>query len=95
MGFLIILLLGICCAFYSANIVSAKGYDVGLWALGGFLLGPLALLAAVGLPDLKTQKYLRLLLEQKGIDIDATRSVAPSGDNADEQRRRILGGWNK
>ena len=31
--------------------------------LGGLLLGPLALLASVSLPDLKLRRYLRLLAE--------------------------------
>ena len=57
----LLLLLGVACAAYSGQVASSKGHESGPWALGGLLLGPLALLAAVGLPDLKLRKYLRLL----------------------------------
>jgi hypothetical protein len=52
----------------------------------------LALLAAVGLPDLKTRKYLRLLVEEKGIEIDAPRISKSLGqEDVETQRQRILG----
>ena len=54
------------CAFFTSAVAGIKGHDDGPWMIGGFFFGPLALLAAVGLPDLKTRKYLRLLAEHQG-----------------------------
>jgi hypothetical protein len=89
---LLLLLLGVACAAYSGQVASSKGHDAGPWALGGFLLGPLALLAAVGLPDLKLRKYLRLLAEHQGALAPEAPAALPDGrEDADAQRRRILG----
>ena len=46
-------------ASYAYSVAEAKGHDGSAWGLGGFFLGPVALLASLGLPDLKTRKYLR------------------------------------
>ena len=54
------------CAFFTSAVAGAKGHDDFPWMFGGFFFGPLALLAAVGLPDLKSRKYLRLLAEHQG-----------------------------
>lgn len=54
------------CAFFTFTVAESKGHDPYSWMAGGFFLGPLALLAAVGLPDLKSRKYLRLLAEHQG-----------------------------
>jgi hypothetical protein len=89
---LLLLLLGVACAAYSGQVARFKGHEAGPWALGGFLLGPLALLAAVGLPDLKLRKYLRLLAEHQGALTPEPASTPPEGgEDADDQRRRILG----
>ena len=64
--FSLLLLLGLVCAAYTGAVANSKGHAEGPWFLGGLLLGPLALLAAVGLPDLKLRKYLRLLAEHQG-----------------------------
>ena len=61
-----LLLLGVACACYSSHLAKSKGHAAGPWALGGLFLGPVALLAAIGLPDLKLQRYLRLLAEHQG-----------------------------
>lgn len=92
MEILLLLLLGMACAAYSGQVASSKGHEAGPWTLGGFLLGPLALLAAVGLPDLKLRKYLRLLAEHQGALTPEPPSTPPEGgEDADAQRRRILG----
>jgi len=44
----------------------SKGHEAASWFFAGLLFGPLALIAAVGLPDLKLRRYLRLLAEQQG-----------------------------
>ena len=54
------------CAFFTFAVAESKGHDGVLWSIGGFFFGPLALLAAVGLSDLKSRKYLRLLAEHQG-----------------------------
>jgi len=56
----------IACAFFAYAVADSKGHDGTPWSVGGLLFGPLALLAAVGLPDLKSRKYLRLLAEHQG-----------------------------
>jgi hypothetical protein len=40
-------------AAYGAYVAGQKGYDSGMWLLGGFVFGPLVLVAAAGLPDRK------------------------------------------
>ncbi len=36
--------------FYAATVASEKGYSGFRWGTGGFFFGPVALIAAVGLP---------------------------------------------
>ena len=80
------------CACYTSAVAESKGHDSAAWFCGGLLLGPLALLASVGLPDLKLRKYLRLLVEHQGA-LDTESHLAPPGgeEDTDAQRRRILG----
>jgi hypothetical protein len=54
------------CAFITFSVAESKGHDGTAWSVGGLFLGPLALMAEVGLPDLKSRKYLRLLAEHQG-----------------------------
>lgn len=90
--FLPLLILGLVCGTYSSLVAGAKGYEAPIWFFSGLLFGPLALLAAVGLPDLKLRKYLRLLAEQHGALSTESPSTSPDGmEDADAQRRRILG----
>lgn len=65
--FLFPLLFGaLACSFFTFAVAESKGHDGTPWIVGGLFFGPLALLAAVGLPDLKSRKYLRLLAEHQG-----------------------------
>ena len=64
------LLVAIACAAYTGHVAGSKGHDSGPWSLGGFLFGPLALLASLGLPDLKLRKYIRLIAEHQGVVTD-------------------------
>ena len=65
--FLVPLIVGaIACGFYTSSVAESKGHDGVFWSIGGFFFGPLALLASVGLSDLKSRKYLRLLAEHQG-----------------------------
>lgn len=45
------------CSGYTATVAKEKGYGSS-WAIGGFLFGPIALLAAAGLPDLEMRKHI-------------------------------------
>jgi hypothetical protein len=49
--FLGFLFLWLPCTLYTAKVSSEKGYNGFSWGLGAFLFGPIALIAAVGLPD--------------------------------------------
>lgn len=63
------------CAYLNQQVAEAKGCNPIDWAVKSFSFGPLALLAAVGLPNLKSRKYLRLLAEHQG----AIEPELPSG----------------
>ena len=66
-----------------------SGADEGVqhWAMAdwGGLFGPVALLAAVGWPDLTLRRYIRLLAEQQDVARDAFigRQAAPTNDTSD------------
>ena len=61
-------------ACFTWTVAQSKGHEAGWWFFGGLLFGPLALLASIGLPDLKLRKYIRLLAEHQG----AMDTEAPS-----------------
>jgi len=76
----------IACAFFAYAVADSKGHDGTPWSVGGLLFGPLALLAAVGLSDVKSRKYLRLLAEHQGaIEPEA---LSPSQKSSESY-------WNK
>lgn len=91
--FLPLLILGLVCGTYSSLVAGAKGYETPIWFFSGLLFGPLALLASIGMPDLKLRKYLRLLAEHQGaVDKEELSSPSQRGEeDANAQRRRILG----
>ncbi len=92
MQFFILLLIGVICAAFTGVVAESKVHNQGAWLLGGLFFGPLALLASLGLADLKTRRYLRLLAEHQGVVVEPRLTNAPEGEvDADEQRRRILG----
>jgi hypothetical protein len=81
------------CAAYTSSVAESKGHNSGSWFIGGLFFGPLALIASSGLPDLKARKYLRLLAEHHGVEVNPRPPTPPEGEeDADAQRRRILGG---
>ncbi len=59
---LLLLVVALPCACYTSTVAEAKGYQSANWFLGGLLLGPLALLASIGLPDLKLRRAIDDLL---------------------------------
>ena len=52
------------CGIFACAVAGNKGHNGCMWALGGFLLGPLALLATLGLGDRKAQRKQDDLLEE-------------------------------
>jgi hypothetical protein len=68
----LIALFWIACGAYSATVAGSKRHQPIPWLVGGLLLGPIALSAATGLPDLE----LRRLLSQPSRDED-NRSITP------------------
>jgi hypothetical protein len=52
------------CGVFACVVAGNKGHNGCMWALGGFLLGPLALLATLGLGDRKAQRRQDDLLEE-------------------------------
>lgn len=80
------------CGAYSSVVAKAKGHDGLSWFLGGFFLGPFALIASVGLPDKNLSRSIRFLIEQK---VDTSLSVSDQSESSPEdpevQKRRMLG----
>ena len=54
----------ILCGFFASTIAGNKGHDGCMLFIGGILFGPLALLAAIGLNDIKSQRTQDELLEE-------------------------------
>tara|TARA_Y100001933_G_scaffold253107_1_gene292953 strand:+ start:542 stop:772 length:231 start_codon:yes stop_codon:yes gene_type:complete len=75
MIFLAWLVLQLLCCYWAGEAAKLKGYkDLG-WLILGFLFGPFALLALCAMPDLKSQRFLKLMAEAQGIDVDAPPSA--------------------
>ena len=65
-GFIILaaIIFAVVCAGFTGDVAGSKGWDGTQWFLRGLLFGPLALLAACGLPDKKIRNNLRALVEK-------------------------------
>lgn len=89
----------IACGLVAMSVANAKHCDGLLWLLGGIFMGPIAVIAAAGLPDRKLRRTMRLIAEAQGVDLDERKPNAPPANSAllsdeeiEEQRRRVLGG---
>lgn len=51
-------------AAFTADVAANKGGNGVIWFAAGFVFGPLALLAACGMPDLKLQRTMADVLEE-------------------------------
>ena len=81
MGFLLFLLfVWFPCGVYAGHVAEAKGLNTG-WFWGGFLLGPMALLAAVGMPNQKQMRILRLIAEKQGVDLNIADPIESKGND--------------
>ena len=68
MGFFIALLfVWLPCAFYASHVAADKSHDGAAWFFGGFLFGPIALIAAAGLGDQKLRRYQLFQAEAQGL----------------------------
>lgn len=86
MAFLALLVaLWIPCAVFCGVIAEDKGHGGIAWFWSGLLFGPVGLLAVAALVDRKQRRYLRLLVEDKGIDL--LEAKAPS---ANDKAKEIL-----
>ncbi len=81
MEILLLLLVGVIFAAFSATLAGAKGYSQSGWAWAGLFFGPIALLTVMGLPDLELRKYVRRLAEHQGAVIPEDFSVPPDWEN--------------
>ena len=57
------LVVGLVFGSMCASVAAAKGLSSGSWFALGLLFNFVALIAVAGMPDLKSQKYLRRLTE--------------------------------
>ena len=73
-------------ALAAASVASAKDCNGLAWLVAGFLLGPIGVIAAAGLPDRKLRRTMRLIAEAQGIDVDgrASSQQPAAGDISDE-----------
>lgn len=70
----IVIGLWLACAFLAHHIANAKGLCGACWFLWGVLLGPLAFLTTIGMPDLYTR---REILQVRYAIEDATAPTDP------------------
>lgn len=62
---LLVIALAVSCGALTEIVAGKKGFPLsGGWFAAGFFLGPIALIAAAGLPDLATRKLLREYLDR-------------------------------
>ena len=51
LGLVVMAVMAVVCGCFTSHVAKNKGFDEGSWFFGGLLFGPLALIAAAGLPD--------------------------------------------
>jgi len=79
---LLIALFWIVCGAYSAIVAGSKGHQSITWFIGGLLLGPIALIASTGLPDLELRRLLRQSTRN-----EANRWIPPSASRSETKSR--------
>ena len=77
--------LWIACGAYSATVAGSKGHRSIAWFFGGLLTGPVALIAATGLPDLESRRLLR-----QPSKVDYKRGISPEPFRRESQSRSGL-----
>lgn len=61
---MIFLIFWILCGLFASVIAGNKGHNGCMWSIGGFVFGPLAVLATIGLGDKISQRKQDALLEE-------------------------------
>ena len=78
--FLAIFFIWLPCGFFAASVAGDKNHNPFAWFFAGLLWGPIGVIAAAGLSDRKQRRYMRLLVEHKGIDLtEATKAKETPG----------------
>ena len=96
MEILLLIILGIISACLTRSVAESKGLNTEAWTIAGFILGPLALLAAAGCGDKRLQRMIRLIAEKQGVDIpeieekSATQFTISREANEDELWKAML-----
>ena len=82
--FLAIIINAFVCAYLCKRLAFSKGLNTAEWTKAGFLLGPIAVLAASGMPDLRLRRILAIAAVAQGstkeeIDVaSGVQSIAPA-----------------
>ena len=71
----LVFILWIPCGIYAGVIAASKDHNWLPWIVGGFVFGPVALIATAGLPDRKLTKFVRLLSGDKNESSEKIGSV--------------------
>ena len=72
-------------------VASDKGHGFGSWAFAGLLLGPLGLLAAVGLSDQKLREYIRRTIDPQSIHpIQNSQNILDRSSFYSEAKPKLL-----
>ena len=75
--FLAWLALHVLCGIWAEEAAKAKGLGEAGWIVMGFLFGPFTLLALCAMPDIKSQRILRLMAESQGVDLSKSEPPRP------------------
>ncbi len=76
-GFLL-LLLWIVFGCFTAAVANEKGFSGGMWFVGGLFFGPIALIAAAGMPDRVGQPIAQQRRDQRAAAAKADVPVSAS-----------------
>ena len=64
--FIPVLLVAVVFGCFTNAVAESKGHYGTAWFFGGLVFGPIALLASLGLPDLRLRGYIRRIAEHQG-----------------------------
>ena len=73
-AFFIWLITGVVCAGVAGSVAEAKGWHLSSWALLGFFFGPIAVIGIAGMPDRVLRRTMRLIAEERGIEVNPPQS---------------------
>ncbi len=78
-------------AFFTASVAASKECNMISWFIGGFLFGPLALIAIAGMPDRRTRKYLRRIAEKLDPDMtNDSKKIIKDESLSPEERKELI-----